>query len=1091
MKPRLLEIEAMGPFGGQVVVDFDDLAADGLFLIHGRTGAGKTSLLDAICFALYGEVPGVRKGKPLRSHHAAHNAAPFVSLEFDAQGGRYRVQRTASWEAPKKRGTGTTTKPPTAALHRIDRGSEELISNRNAEVTGEVRNLVGLTALQFQQVILLPQGKFEKVLQASSKEREQLFETLFDTVEYKQAEQWLESEARRRGAEVARLREQLAVVVDEATRRTADVLIAGSGAANVTVEAEVRTDESAGADDATTERSERTERTERPERPVSVGSAESMVPDGALAEGSETAAPGEAGKPAEPGEAPGSGAAHHVVDSAAVDATDPSVTQRLVDRLALASTEAAVAADRAGTELDRTRLHLEGARAISQRVARRSALEQQEAALVAAAPDIAVQRRVHAEADDAERLRPTLEEVTRGQDVVNKVQITVEKDLAAAGQAIAALPFTLDAVTALDLATVPGRSALSTATLAVEGEHATFTGLRRQARELADATAEHEKALGRRSKAQSDATEIAGRVQRATALLPEVDQQIQASRRATAELPALRAAAAETVARAESVRLLVEIAPKVEEAETVYLQARHGHLDARDAKHSLMERYLDGIAANLAGRLELDVACLVCGSPEHPQPAEPAPDAVTDAHIEAAEDRVEQAFTREKQANDRHQELLTQRAVLQARVGDQALDVAAAERGARAAKGRLSAATAEADALDGLLQGQQELIDAIAQDRSAGEAVAAAIAAAEAAAAGLAVQIDTARAALAARLGPDVPLEAAITSVEQVRAALGRVGEHAESTDDARSKLDQATSRAAEAVAASRFATAHEALAAQLADADRAALLARIKAHETDLDTVTTRLADDEFVGLPHEAPDTEGLEQQVAAAAADHEALVERAALTRAALISVTDLAERHHKLADETGAAVAEADLYQAVFARCTGRVAPKVALQRWVLASHLQEVCIHANRRLAAMTGGRYQLRVERLGSWAGAQAGLDLRVHDANTNQEREVSSLSGGETFQASLALALGVADSVEAHTGGIRLDALFIDEGFGTLDPDSLELAMDELDALRAGGRMVGVISHVTTLKERIRLGIEVTPGDDGSTVQVGDVPAQ
>jgi exonuclease SbcC len=113
-----------------------------------------------------------------------------------------------------------------------------------------------------------------------------------------------------------------------------------------------------------------------------------------------------------------------------------------------------------------------------------------------------------------------------------------------------------------------------------------------------------------------------------------------------------------------------------------------------------------------------------------------------------------------------------------------------------------------------------------------------------------------------------------------------------------------------------------------------------------------------------------------------------------------------------------------------------------------------------------------------------------VLDAYTGEEREVASLSGGETFQASLALALGVADTVQAHSGGVGLGALFIDEGFGSLDPDSLQLAMDELDRLREGGRMIGLISHVSALRERIRTGIRVVAGDRGSRVEVGATAA-
>jgi exonuclease SbcC len=169
-----------------------------------------------------------------------------------------------------------------------------------------------------------------------------------------------------------------------------------------------------------------------------------------------------------------------------------------------------------------------------------------------------------------------------------------------------------------------------------------------------------------------------------------------------------------------------------------------------------------------------------------------------------------------------------------------------------------------------------------------------------------------------------------------------------------------------------------------------------------------------------------------------------------------------------------------------RCQGRAAPYISLQRWVLSAYLEEICGYANQRLELMTSGRYQLRLTDEGSRGGRQAGLGLRVLDAYTGEEREVGSLSGGETFQASLALALGVADTVQAHAGGVRLEALFIDEGFGTLDPDNLQLAMDELDRLREGGRMIGIISHVGGLRERIRCGIEVVASDRGSTVRVG-----
>ncbi|MFM9103537.1 MAG: SbcC/MukB-like Walker B domain-containing protein [Cyanobium sp.] len=169
-----------------------------------------------------------------------------------------------------------------------------------------------------------------------------------------------------------------------------------------------------------------------------------------------------------------------------------------------------------------------------------------------------------------------------------------------------------------------------------------------------------------------------------------------------------------------------------------------------------------------------------------------------------------------------------------------------------------------------------------------------------------------------------------------------------------------------------------------------------------------------------------------------------------------------------------------------RCLGRSSPHISLQRWVLSAYLEEICRYANQRLELMTSGRYRLLLSDEGGRGGRHAGLGLRVLDAYTGEEREVNSLSGGETFQASLALALGVADTVQAHAGGVQLDALFIDEGFGSLDPDSLQLAMDELDRLREGGRLIGLISHVAALRERIRSGIEVVASERGSRLRVG-----
>jgi exonuclease SbcC len=196
VRPHQLTIEAFGPYADPVRIAFDALSREGLFLIHGRTGAGKTFLLDALCFALYGEVSGDRNLKGLRSDHAPVGAAPRVGLEFSCGEARYRVERSPAHSAPRSRGGGTTEKAAQAVLFRLRGGEREAIASRTTEVTREIEGLIGLNASQFRQVILLPQGKFAEVLRAKADERETLLRTLFNTGLFERAAFWLEEQAK-------------------------------------------------------------------------------------------------------------------------------------------------------------------------------------------------------------------------------------------------------------------------------------------------------------------------------------------------------------------------------------------------------------------------------------------------------------------------------------------------------------------------------------------------------------------------------------------------------------------------------------------------------------------------------------------------------------------------------------------------------------------------------------------------------------------------------------------------------------------------------------------------------------------------------
>ncbi|MFA4966478.1 MAG: SMC family ATPase, partial [Thermoleophilia bacterium] len=158
--------------------------------------------------------------------------------------------------------------------------------------------------------------------------------------------------------------------------------------------------------------------------------------------------------------------------------------------------------------------------------------------------------------------------------------------------------------------------------------------------------------------------------------------------------------------------------------------------------------------------------------------------------------------------------------------------------------------------------------------------------------------------------------------------------------------------------------------------------------------------------------------------------------------------------------------------------------LSFQSYVLGAFLDDVLVAASHRLQLMSKGRYRLERTERRSGRRSAAGLDLEVYDAWTGVNRPVATLSGGETFLAALSLAVGLAEVVQAHAGGIRLDTVFVDEGFGSLDDESLDLAVSTLIDLNQGGRLVGIISHVSELKERIDARLEVSAGKAGSTAR-------
>ncbi|HEU4675128.1 MAG TPA: SMC family ATPase, partial [Motilibacteraceae bacterium] len=222
MRLHRLELTAFGPFAQTVEVDFDRLNDASVFLLCGDTGAGKTTVLDGICFALYGDVPGARaSARQLRSHHAAETVAPRAVLELTVSGRRFRFTRSPAWQRPKRRGTGTTTEPAHVLVEERVQDAWTLRSNRLDEAGQLVGDLLGMTLAQFSQVVLLPQGQFDTFLRSSSEDRQKVLTRLFQTGRFEQVERWfaerrldLLREHRRHAAGVAGVVHRLSEAAD-------------------------------------------------------------------------------------------------------------------------------------------------------------------------------------------------------------------------------------------------------------------------------------------------------------------------------------------------------------------------------------------------------------------------------------------------------------------------------------------------------------------------------------------------------------------------------------------------------------------------------------------------------------------------------------------------------------------------------------------------------------------------------------------------------------------------------------------------------------------------------------------------------------
>lgn len=1035
MRLHTLELTGFGPFRETQRVDFDAFGDDGVFLISGRTGAGKSSILDGVSFALYGTVPRYDGGeKRLRSDHSALTDPTEVRLEFTIGDTRWRVTRSPEYDRPAKRGGGLTTEIARAVLEEQVDGVWVGRAAKPRDVGVALGEMLGLGAQQFQQVILLAQNKFSRFLLAPGDERQTLLRALFGTRRFEQYRDDLEQRRREAQKTLAGATTQTETLLDLAERMVEEQTRNAAGGGEVPGAAVGR----------------------------ALGGAE--VGAGGGGSGADSGAEADVDSGSDVGSGADSGAYGGSVDPGAGDLS----ARRAALIVAVSRADyrieqaAAVLANAEGAHRDALAEH--GALVERDKQGReRAAVRTRLAELEARAPERAVERERLERARAAEALRAPIDAVERADTQRRAAEDAAAGALAewtaSGGEASIDIAARIDELTAelarwedagaLERAQVPllarrdaAAAAVADADVALAQLDAQLALIPAQARDLDDAIAEARAGAAR----QGDL-----RVRRD-------------------ELAVQHAAAGEAAALAE----------RSAAAEQEHHAASIAAAAAAGAVTELLQRRLAGHAGELAAALVDGEPCAVCGATAHPAPATGSAEPVTDEDLSAAEQERERAGASAVAAADAARALRDQLAAARARAGGN--DLSSLVDALASAESDLNAADAAVRDLEQLIAKRAELdeLTAAAQRERAARADQRGADREEHAAA--AAEATRAETVIAAARGDHASVAARIEAGAAERVRAERLADSRAALAERRRAEETARADCDARLAGSGFPTIDAARAALLPAADVTDLEERLSRDAADLTATRARLLDLELSATGDDVTAEALADSAARLASADTARSAAIAALRGAELAAdaLRDLSEQ----VDEAAAQVEEiADRASAVtrLADTVAGRAPntlKMDLETFVLAAELEEIVAAANVRLTEMSSGRYTLHHSDARAARGRASGLGIEVLDAHTGRLRSPQSLSGGETFLASLALALGLGEVVTSRAGGIRLDTLFVDEGFGSLDPETLELAMRTLDELRAGGRTVGVISHVEAMKEQLpaQLVVEATP---------------
>ncbi|AIF66593.1 hypothetical protein GZ22_08055 [Terribacillus saccharophilus] len=1031
MRAITLNMTAFGPYHKPQTIDFRELGAESIFLITGPTGAGKTTIFDAICYSLYGRASGSdRDQDSLRSHFAAPGETTEVRYRFALRGTEYEVIRYPKQQKKKERGDGFTDDPARAEFYEWKDGKQVLITSRIKEVNEAIEEKIGLDYEQFRKMIMIPQGEFRKLISENSKEREEILQRIFRTYFYERMTDALKDEAKQ-------LKESLQQTEWKEQQQISKI--------------EWRTQEPAETD---------------------------SVPETMQKLQIE------------------------------LDAITEAVSQGELELIQHKN----IWQERQQQYYEAKQL-LDTFKQLEQALVQKEQLEQK-------LPDIKQKQQRLQDMERANRLVPYEQQlVTRKQEWQRQAKAQQEtkerKDLLEKQYTAISSSYTKAKELEPQRKSRQEQLQLQKQQLEkwkeYEKQKLELTRIQKmledKQRRLHMLKESHTEKKSQQNKLEQDLSQEAVLIQafyEEQGILEKLERQLEEAARLKNAFNQLQ----------EMRTVYQQTKQLLQEKENIVQQLRRDIAEMEEAQAAHH-------AAHLAGQLASGEPCPVCGSTEHPSPAQ------TTTHIQSFEmlkqkrmmledaqrayDEVQKKYVEAKSngqairqvTDELYRNITGEASYDQAKLDGLKQDIQTKKDQTTSS---LRAKQAERKQLEQKRQTLEQLKQTFEQEQKAAEELQNDLRTLEETYTRAEAEISYQRKQLPEVLQDhsewehqikqeEAAIEAAINEwealqhqFEEISRSRQQIAAALESTAKFTADLEQTYLREEKNFLAkleeAGFSDTESFNKASGSELDVRKLQEELEQHEQQRRSVSEQIESLLKRTDKKEKPDLNLFEQAVIEAEKVFEAKNSSLNMAKSYASHHEDIKTSLLRLQEE--AAEQKTQYYDIgeLANLAKGDNSLRLSFERYVLTSFLDEIILQANIRLEEMTDHRYQLKRSGQIAKRGAQSGLDLEVIDHHTGQERPVKTLSGGEGFKAALSLALGMSDVVQAHAGGVELETLFIDEGFGTLDEVSLEQAIDSLKGLQASNRVLGIISHVPQLKEEIHTKLQIDTSPTGSSAK-------